>query len=296
MGTFRIETDDTLRETVHHGNSSYPFAYYLEDISQFDFHCIDWHWHHEVEFLYVEKGTVLCTAGSDRIELPQGSAIFINSGIIHRYESKGSTIVPNIVFSPILLAPENSLVYENYILPVINSVTAYQVFDCRIPWQKKILRILKKIFILQASGHGNELQTLQLLLEIWNNLVHHIDLSSGSPDMQHIDHRQAKLRLMMQYIQENYAHDLSLDEIAGSAAIGKSSALHLFQSFIHLAPVAYLIRYRLAKAAEQLSTTEKSVSVIAEETGFANTGYFCRRFRRAYEMTPNEYRRKKMNV
>ena len=79
MGTFRIETDDTLRETVHHGNSSYPFAYYLEDISQFDFHCIDWHWHHEVEFLYVEKGTVLCTAGSDRIELPQGSAIFINN-------------------------------------------------------------------------------------------------------------------------------------------------------------------------------------------------------------------------
>lgn len=39
----RIITDDTLRETLQHGDSSYPFAYYLENIWQFNIlTCADW--------------------------------------------------------------------------------------------------------------------------------------------------------------------------------------------------------------------------------------------------------------
>lgn len=47
----RIITDETLRETASHGSEEYPFCYYYEDIRDFDFHCIDWHWHPEVEFV-----------------------------------------------------------------------------------------------------------------------------------------------------------------------------------------------------------------------------------------------------
>lgn len=50
-------TDETLRETISHGSEEYPFRYYYEDIWLFDLHCIDWHWHPEVEFVLVENGT-----------------------------------------------------------------------------------------------------------------------------------------------------------------------------------------------------------------------------------------------
>lgn len=53
----RITTDDSLRETILHGSEEYPFRYYLEDVWDFDFHCIDWHWHPEVEFVLIKKGT-----------------------------------------------------------------------------------------------------------------------------------------------------------------------------------------------------------------------------------------------
>ena len=84
-----------------------------------------------------------------------------------------------------------------------------------------------------------------------------------------------------------------LETIAASASISKSGALHIFQTGIHCSPVAYLIQYRLAQAAEQLYITQKSVSSIAEETGFTSSGYFCRKFRQYYHMSPNEYRKKK---
>ena len=48
METFKITTDETLRETIQHGNNRYPFAYYPDNIWKFDFHRIDWHWHHEL--------------------------------------------------------------------------------------------------------------------------------------------------------------------------------------------------------------------------------------------------------
>ena len=81
MDYFKITTDETLRETVQHGSERYPFAYYPEDIWQFDFHRIDWHWHHELEFLYVAEGTAICFIGTSKVELHKGCGIFINSGV-----------------------------------------------------------------------------------------------------------------------------------------------------------------------------------------------------------------------
>ena len=72
METFKITTDETLRETIQHGNNRYPFAYYPDNIWKFDFHRIDWHWHHELEFLYTAEGTALCLIGTSKIELHKG--------------------------------------------------------------------------------------------------------------------------------------------------------------------------------------------------------------------------------
>lgn len=290
-----IATDDTLRETISHGNSSYPFAYYLEDVWKFDFHCIDWHWHHELEFLSVAEGTVLCLIGSDKFELPKGYGLFVNSGILHRYEASRPTLMPNIVFSPAVLAAEKSLIYEKYVQPVSNSAVAYQIFDPHIEWHEKILQILSNIYSLQEENRGKkELQTLQSLLHMWDILYGHFDLTSRASNAHRLNHKQARLQIMMQFIHDHYQEDLTLEEIASSASIGKSGALHIFQSGIHIPPVAYLIQYRLTKAAELLHTTETPVSAIAEETGFASAGYFCRKFKERYRLTPNEYRRRKL--
>ena len=293
MDNYKITTDETLRETVRHGNSSYPFAYYPEDIWQFDFHRVDWHWHHELEFLFVAKGTAICLVGTNKIELHQGCGLFINSSILHRFEAQGSTFVPNIVFSPTLLAPESSLIYEKYISPVINSSIEYQIFNPHTAWQNHVLQLLSQVLALQETDENNELCTIQLLFKIWDIITKHIDLASSSSDLYRFNHKQARLQTMMQYIHDHYTEEITLETIAASASISKSGALHIFQSGIHISPVAYLIQYRLAQAAEQLYTTQKSVSSIAEETGFASSGYFCRKFRQHYHMSPNEYRQKK---
>ena len=99
------------------------------------------------------------------------------------------------------------------------------------------------------------------------------------------------MQIMIQFIRDNYKEELSLIDIASSCSISKSSALQIFKSGIHLSPVEYLIQYRLTQSATQLRMTEQSVSTIAQESGFSNSSYFCRKFKEFYHMRPNEYRR-----
>ena len=60
----KTTTDANLMETVHHGSAEYPFRYYYENIALFDFKCIDWHWHSELEFIYIESGNVVFDIGT----------------------------------------------------------------------------------------------------------------------------------------------------------------------------------------------------------------------------------------
>ena len=97
---------------------------------------------------------------------------------------------------------------------------------------------------------------------------------------------------MMQYIQEHYQENLRLEDIGAAVHIGRSLTLQVFQQGIHQSPIAYLIEFRLKQAAKLLTSTEKNVGRIAEETGFESSTYFCRKFRELYGKTPKDYRNK----
>lgn len=291
MQFYTITTDDTLRETMQHGSSDFPFAYYVDDIWKYDFHYIDYHWHHEIEVATASKGTVTCLIGSEEVTLREGDSVLINSGIMHRFETTDGAIMPNIVFSPSLLCAENSLIYEKYIRPFIQSNIAYQVFTPEIDWQNKINKILYTIYDHQEQENPSELYTLQLILKLWDIMIKNIydysDLEAG--EKRSI--QQYKLQIMIQFIRDNYQKEISLLDIASSASISKSSALQIFKNVINLSPVEYLIQYRLTQSAKQLRMTEHSVYTIAQESGFTSSSYFCRRFKEFYHMRPNEYRR-----
>ena len=285
-----IRTDENLRETVCHGSTQYPFAYYDEDVWEFDLHCIDWHWHAELEFVYVRSGTMKVMIGSERFEVGPHTGLFINTKVLHRFDSESSVVIPNILFLPTLLASEDSLLYQNYIRPLLYGSAPYQVFSEDIPWQAHINQLLLEIFEMQQDDAKHEWKTVKLLMELWETLYQHTRVCEEVQGNQPSVTKQAQLQIMMQYIQEHYRRPVTLDELAASVSISKSSAMKLFARVLHTSPIAYLVMYRLKCAAKLLCATEKTVGAIARETGFTEAAYFCRRFKELYGMTPTEYR------
>ena len=286
---FRIETDENLMETALHGDAAFPFKLYLEDVSEFDFHCIDWHWHTEFEFVYVETGAVEFNVSDARFILSAGNGIFINTRILHRMYSEDSAYIPNFLCLPSFIAPRESLIYEKYIQPLLGSASDYLTFSPEIPWQREILSQMQAIIHEGTSEAPNELQISILLQQLMLAIYSHAQSCNHEDKKKASD--TARLQIMMQFIHNHYAKSITLDDIAASASIGKSTALNLFQKSIETSPVNYLIKYRLKICAERILNTEKKISAIAQEAGFNNVDYFCKTFKRIYGLTPSEYRK-----
>lgn len=286
----KIITDENLMETIQHGSNNYPFNFYYDNLSQFDFNCIEWHWHTELEFVYIESGTVTFWIGEKQFDLSEGNGVFINSKTLHLFYSAAEAVIPNFVCMPSFIAAPDSLIYQKYILPILSS---FLIFHEEVPWQAEALSIIKQIIAVQDCVSSCELSTSSLIQRLWLVIYENADITEVKDHMIDSASSQARLQLMMQYIHQNYSHNISLEELAAHARISKSTALNLFRKFLHITPINYLIHYRLNEAALLLSKTEKKINAISYETGFNNVDYFCRLFKKHYDLTPTEYRKKK---
>ena len=148
--TNKIATDENLMEMAQHGSSQYSFRFYCDDLEQFDFHCIDWHWHTELEILYVESGSLTCYVGDKQIILKKGEGMFINSRVLHRFHAE-SAIMPNFVFMPSFIREQDSIIYQKYVLPVISSSLSFQVFQAEVFWQNEVLKLIGQIIEIQKQ-------------------------------------------------------------------------------------------------------------------------------------------------
>ena len=151
----KILTDENMMETIQHGRSDYPFRFYYDNLTLFDFHCVEWHWHVEFEFLFVEKGTAVFWAGEKQFVLEKGQGFFVNSKILHRCYSEKGAVIPNFVFIPTFIAPQHSLLYKKYVEPLEHATLECLIFTPAVPWQAEVLAVIKDIVEVQKEEKEN---------------------------------------------------------------------------------------------------------------------------------------------
>jgi len=100
-----------------------------------------------------------------------------------------------------------------------------------------------------------------------------------------------RVRAAMDYLCQNYAHNLSLDQLGAVVGLSGSRLGHLFRKQVGLTPVQYLERQRLERACQLLEFSARPIHSIAEELGFENPFYFTLRFKRWIGQSPRDYRK-----
>ena len=83
---------------------------------------------------------------------------------------------------------------------------------------------------------------------------------------------------------------LSLENLANTFYISKFYLLHQYKEIFGVTIGNDIVLKRMAKAKSLLRFTDHSVENIAEECGFASSGYFIKVFKRYEKLTPGEYR------
>ena len=94
------------------------------------------------------------------------------------------------------------------------------------------------------------------------------------------------------FIRENYHKRLTLEDLARVAGYSPNYFHHVFTAVMGVTPQQYLLAERIRRAKILLAESEKPISEIAYECGFASQSHFSLRFRELTYCTPGEYRRR----
>lgn len=91
-------------------------------------------------------------------------------------------------------------------------------------------------------------------------------------------------------IRKNIANtDFNIDAIAAEMNLSRSAFYKKVKQQTGFAPVDLIKEFRLSHAAELLQTTRLSIAEVAFRSGFADSSYFGKCFRKRYGLSPREY-------
>jgi AraC-like DNA-binding protein len=103
---------------------------------------------------------------------------------------------------------------------------------------------------------------------------------------------QRLVRKAMAYVQQNYQEPLSRQSLARHVGMSDDYLTYCFRQELGMTPIAYLNRYRVMQAKSLLKESDRTITQIALDVGFSDSGYFSRVFRREVGVSPDAYRRR----
>ena len=275
-------------EEVEGLRNEYPYAFHHVSLQTTE---VPWHWHEALEFNLVVNGQVKVSTANQTQVFRTGEGFFLNSNVLAAMDSDTDCILDSHLFHPVFLSGHFKSVFETKYL---NPVTQNRNLDLialrgNSEFQQQILKKLQNLSKLQAEADA-EFQTRNLLSEIWLLLLD--EIKNADTGIFHAPQKnQDRILTMIAFIQENFSEKLTLEDIAGSAAVSTRECLRCFRASIHQSPMDYLIEYRIRVSKKMLETTNLSITDIALRCGFNSNSYYTKQFHRICGKTPNIYRK-----
>lgn len=117
-------------------------------------------------------------------------------------------------------------------------------------------------------------------------------LSSSKGDTKVVDRR---VQIIIGVMKANLHHEVLPGKLAQLVNLSSSRVQHLFKAETGMSLTQYLKSLRLERARELLETTFLSVKQIMTTAGLKNKSHFVKDFKKAYGMSPTQYRREITN-
>ena len=98
---------------------------------------------------------------------------------------------------------------------------------------------------------------------------------------------------LKKFIEDNLHEPLTTDELCKNFFLSRQQLYAIFRESFSVPVKQYVLERKIARAKQLLSTTNASVTAVAEQTGFADYNNFIQRFKKMTGVTPLQYRKRK---
>lgn len=282
------------KELQPHGSLEFPCAGYDSEYTDKTGEVVPWHWHDELEIIYIESGSMKLQIPGKTFLLEQGQGLAVNSNILHFAAAQTYCNLHSLVFHPMLVTgSEDSVFASRYITPLIHcsafdGCQLNQVVSGGACCTEEFVKAFEA-FSTETAGYEFTVREhlANICFALYKTYEHEIDLGSGEMDPDSI-----RIQTMLDFIHKHYNENLELSQIAKAADIGERECLRCFKRVIQTSPMQYLLKYRTTQGASMLLRNPgASVSDIASLCGFNSPSNFSQMFGRFFKCTPREYRK-----
>ena len=139
-----------------------------------------------------------------------------------------------------------------------------------------------RLFKLAESVENRE-KTSVLLYE-YILLLQKISLSESSPlTNEHV-------KKAIQFMEENYKRDLTIEEIADSAGLSVQHFCRIFHKVTNMRPLEFLAKKRISQAKSLLENTNMTVAQVGQAVGYQDKNYFGIVFKAHEGISPGRWK------
>lgn len=283
-GGFRLK----LKNKILHGN--WPdsglecklYAHYLMGYR--------YHWHEaEYEIDIILHGKASFFRGSEIYTLDEDDVILIDPGIGHASLAlKPDSVVLVLRFPASVFAP------------YFGADRMFSYAACRSGPQTRMERRFELIRfhatqIFHALNRGfplsrlNARANMELLMVGLHRDFSPVVLESHTPQAEY---EQAVVTQVKQYLDHHYTDKVTLADLARLTGYHRNYISTYFKKHTGTNIYSYLSRLRFQSAVEDLNFSEKTLTEIAVDNGFAELKLFNQQFRRLFRISPAEYRKR----
>lgn len=271
-------------ERRKHGTEEFPLEYYSVD-ERHPRYSMPFHWHNETELLYVLKGEFKLFLDSNEYHLYQGDLCYIPSGAMHGGEGTDCTY-ECIDFDAGEFLNHPPLV-RRYLGILENE--HYQIQNLFSQQHPGILKCASRMFLAARNqDEGWEMLVLAGLYDFFGTVIqkdYRIPVSKGKNEHRNI----TQINKTIDYIAGHYKEHISLNDLAGVAALSPQYFCMYFRAVTGKSPMKYLNYYRVERACYLLEQKNSTVTGVALDCGFNDVGYFIRCFKKHKGITPYQY-------
>ena len=280
-----VREDPQLVPLPEAGVHAFMVSQYQEPV----FHFL-WHYHSEIELVWIRKGSGLRYVGKSVERFGSGDLVLLGSHLPHTWAS----------------APNQSSDANWSVIQFLPKHWS-DAF-----WQLPEVNKLNKMFSLAARGIqftgdeiwqiGHQIEELAMLpahslesliqfLTIFGRLLHtpHRTLSTVPATMGSVE-TDPRLEHLLAWIQTHFAEPITQAQAAAEVKMSPAAFSRWFKSRVGRVFQDYLNELRVAKVCGQLTESDENITQVAFKCGYNNLANFNRRFREITGLTPKIFR------
>lgn len=233
------------------------------------------HLHAHTEFLYVLEGQTRVSVGTASYEMKQGDCALVFPGQVHSYYASEANRIWLLIFDTSVTAS------FQHLLQKVRPVCPYVSADCVDPDVTLAVDRLSRL-----NMEENPALAAAWIQIILGHILPRLELTEKKqPENEDLTYQ------LIRYMAEHFQEELSLDSLAKALHVNKYYLSHIFSEKLHISFPQYLGHLRVDYACNAMQYSDKSLTVIWSEAGFASQRSFNRIFREIKGMSPLTYRK-----